>query len=284
MRSDGSLAALHLYSVYTRIMSESAPDALPELMSVACARFFASDWELASLLEFLGDLRLRAAEALAQALDVVSRRLSDHLTLVLQIVVVRSTDNYFAYLRDVRQSIDLARAGSQHHLSLVFDAGELRLGSNPESRAGLDVDSFAGALRVSSAIKLSNAFSEHTGFGLFESRDEADTLSRLLAVRNVVSHNRTLASRAFSELVDDAPSSDLGVDWKRVRSDLLFLRTSVRRIDYQAWVEWKIDRPVTRAAFVDACQHATRGEPLRPAEGRDLLDDGFTVVPDASVQ
>ena len=174
-------------------MSQKSSDALPELMSVACARFFASDWELSSLLEFLADLRLRAAEALARSLDIVAQRLSDHLTLVLQVVVVRSTDNYFAYLRDVRQSIDLVRAGSQQQVSIFINAGDsVRLSATPEPTEDLVVDSFANALRFSSAVKLSSAFSDATGIGLFGSAEEADTLARLLAVRNVVSHNRTL--------------------------------------------------------------------------------------------
>src|ERR1700734_758279 len=100
-------------------MSQKSSDALPELMSVACARFFASDWELSSLLEFVADLRLRAAEELRRSFAIATRRLGDHLVLTLQIAVVRSTENYFAYLRDVRQAIDLARAGALQRYSIL---------------------------------------------------------------------------------------------------------------------------------------------------------------------
>ena len=262
-------------------MSEKAPDAPPELMSVACARFFASDWELSSLLEFLGDLRLRAADALAQSVGVVARRLSDHLILVLQLVVVRSTDNYFAYLRDVRESIEQARTGSPEHFSIVVTGWEsVRLhATEPTMRS--DLDTFANALSTSSAVKLASAFFDATGLGLFESTDDADTLSRLLAVRNVVSHNRTLASRAFSELLDDVPSAELGVDWKRVRADLLFLRRSVRRIDDQAALKWSIDRPITRSSFVKTCRHAAMGEPFSQ-DAHPLLASADDVAGDAA--
>jgi hypothetical protein len=97
----------------------------------------------------------------------------------------------------------------------------------------------------------------------------------------VVSHNRTLASKAFSELLDDVPSSDLGVDWKRVRRDLLFLPSSVRRIDEQAWAEWSIDRPISRSDFVNACSQAARGQPLHPKEDRVAIEGVSEAIPRA---
>jgi hypothetical protein len=231
-------------------------------MSVACARYFASDWELASLVEFLGDLRLRAADALNDAGLSTVERLSAHLALALQTYLVRSMDNYVAYLRDVLTEINALR---DEPLPIVI-LDETHVAKTATGNlADLEDDAFADALRISSALKLTTSFYAASELPLFQESDDSETLARLMALRNLVAYNRAPISESLSSLVGDTPSSELGFDWKRVRRDLVFLRRSVRNIDDEASAKWSIARPVAYEQFLQAIDAAKTGKSLEYA-------------------
>src|SRR5262245_39718589 len=83
---------------------------IPERMTLAAARFFASDWESSSFIEFFVDLQLRVAEDAEAGIGRTLDRLKDHSRFALQLVLLRSVDSYLSYLGEVVAAIRSSRS------------------------------------------------------------------------------------------------------------------------------------------------------------------------------
>jgi hypothetical protein len=232
----------------------AASPAVPDQMSVPCARFFAADWEAESFLEFFVDLQSRVATDQAPAGRTVAR-LQDHARFALQMTVVRSVDSFFAYVADAEQLVAAARGASP--LNLLIELGNPSVVSDALMRN-------ERSLAYGNVRQLDRYFAEATSVPLFQHADEIERASRLVVLRNFIAHGRTFAADDLAALVSDATSvGGIGLKLSSVRQDLQALRIWVARIDAALADKWSLTRPVTNEELFDAIARVVRGGGMR---------------------
>jgi len=244
--------------------SVEQPPAIPERMSVACARFFAADWEATSFLEFFVDLNLRVSDDPAGAVGRTLARLADHARFALQLTLVRSMDSFVAYLAEIALAISTKRRSSPWQL--VWTTGiPKEQGGPPEltgpREQGVPVDiglEYVATLAHGNVRLLDRLFAETTDIKLFTTREDLERISRLVSLRNLISHGRVFAAENLAELVEETASvGGLGLRLGTFREDLAFLRASVARVDTSGVQLWDIERPVTSERLFEAISAAS---------------------------
>jgi hypothetical protein len=224
---------------------------MPDRMTVACARFFAADWEASSFLEFFVDLRLRVSEERGTGLGRTSQRLTDHSKFALQLTLLRSVDSYLAYLAEVG---DIVAAPTDRRYLAV------RIGWDCKSSSGVPADvgsEYWAALARNNVRLLHRLFSEKSGVGLFSTSEEMTRIERLVVLRNLIAHGRMFAADDLAKLVDETVSvREAGLRLRSFQDDLHFLRRSVASIDDATALRWGLDRPVERETLFRTLQSA----------------------------
>lgn len=216
-------------------------------MSVACARYFAADWEAASFLEFFVDLQGRVAAEQGSAGRTLAR-LRDHARFALQMTLVRSVDSFFSYVAEAEQLATTSRAATP--LGLVAQLLGSPLGSDALIRN-------ERALSHGNVRQLDRHFAEATSVHLFQTPDEIERASQLVVLRNFVAHGRTFASDDLAALVNDATSvGGIGLKLSAVRAELECLRSWVARTDSALADSSKLPQPITSLQLFEAIARA----------------------------
>lgn len=244
---------------------------IPSEMTLAGARFFASDWEASSFIEFFVDLQLRVASDSQERVGRTLARLGDHSRFALQVMLMRSVDSFVSYLGEI-EAATLAKRQNGPWTELHLDAL-----STPGS-VPIDVgERFLSPLSHGNVRQLDRLFCEATGVEVFTSGDDVAIFSRLVSIRNLIAHGRTFASDSLASLVDETASvGGLGLRWKDVRNDLGFLRATVFRIEHEVVERWHIPCPVTSEQLFAAISEAAGAveEEARELEASWLSDSG----------
>lgn len=242
---------------------------VPEQMTFAAARFFASDWESTSFIEFFIDLQLRVSEDAQSSLGRTVERLRDHARFALQMTFLRSVDSFLSYLGEVEAAVKASRV-ARPLAGLVPEASSLPLGVPVD--AG---DQFFPALSHGNVRKLDRLFSAATAVDLFVDEGEIARLGRMVSIRNLVAHGRTFASDELAPLVDETVSvGGLGLRWKDVRADLDYLRSAVARIDTEISEKWHLEQPVSQANLFAAIAAAAKVGGSNDESGSGSVPEG----------
>jgi hypothetical protein len=237
---------------------------VPEQMTVAAARFFASDWESTSFIEFFIDLQLRVSEDAQASLGRTLARLKDHGRFALQMTFLRSVDSYFSYLGEVDAAVESSRL-VKPLMGLSQESGSIRKGVPID--AG---DQFFPALSHGNVRQLSRLFFAATSVELLTDEADIARLTRMISIRNLIAHGRTFASDELVPLLDETVSvGGLGLRWKDIRGDLDYLRSSVVRIDNEVSERWQLERPIAQASLFAAIAAAAKLEPGENLSGGD---------------
>jgi hypothetical protein len=226
-------------------------------MTVAGARFFASDWELSSFHEFFVDLALRAQRDLMD--EVQRERLRSHAQLALQTLVVRITENFIAFLDEIEALIRRSQLG-QDSVARLFVLSATLPPTDEDMLERRPAELRTELWRHGNSWRLSDDFSERTEVRLFRSSDEAERLARLVTIRNVIQHNRAIVTPSLAAVLHGAAGreGELQLQYRSVKDDLGVLRMVVARTDLDVAARWKLLTPVDRQSFYDAIQSAIK--------------------------
>jgi hypothetical protein len=171
----------------------------------------------------------------------------EHLVPLTELLLTAAVDNFLTYVSGLLNQIFVERPETLTSNETVRLEEVLQFASMEDLVASL-AERRVERLAYQSLDALAANLEKTLGFRLFEDREEQSRATRLVATRNLLTHNRGVANSRFLQQVPDSgytPGDAIRLVSAEVGSDLDFLTDCARRIDVRAIEKFSLSRAGT---------------------------------------